>query len=82
MTALDKRHDKIESKLRLKTVFHAAKELMVSLEKNVSLSSCQFNNTLVDNFILTDAFDSKLLIRAIQCGQKYTTKGSFADLLY
>ena len=81
MTALDKRHDEIESQLCLKAVFHAAQELMVRLEKNVSLSTCQFNYTLIDNFILTNAFNSKLLIRAVHCGHKYTTKGSFADLL-
>ena len=82
MAALDKWHYKIEAQLRLEAIFHAAKELMVSLEKNVSLCSSQFNKTLLNYFILANAFDSKLLIRAIQSCQKDTTKASFADLLH
>ena len=47
LAALDKWHDEIEAKLSLKAVMHAAKERMVGLEKDVSLCSCQFNNTLL-----------------------------------
>ena len=61
---------------------HAAKERMVGLEKDVSLCSCQFNNTLLEYFVLTDRFDSKLLIRTVQSGQEDTTKAPSTNLLH
>ena len=40
MTAFDIWHDEVEAQLRLEAVVHATKELMVGLEKDVSLGSC------------------------------------------
>ena len=47
IATLDKWHDEIEAQLCLKAVFHAAQELMVGLEKDVSLCPCQFDNSLL-----------------------------------
>ena len=40
MTTFDIWHDEVEAQLSLEAVVHAAKELMVGLEKDVPLGSC------------------------------------------
>ena len=82
LASLDKRHDEIEAQLCLEAVLHAAEERMVGLEKDIPLSSCQFNHALLEYFVLTNSFDSKLLIRAVQSGQEDTTKAPSANLFH
>ena len=61
LTAINERHDEVETGVRLEQVLHTAEEGVISLKENVLLQSCGLYLIILDQHILPDRLDGELL---------------------
>ena len=78
LATVNKRHDEVETSLRLEEVFHTAKEWVISLKQNVLFKRSGLNLVIFNQNILPDSLDCKLSVSTRQLGEVDTAKSALA----